>query len=77
MEMQQLSNNVIIFEILEQQWENYDLTKQWAFDTMAASKGTSNDPAILEEAQRMEISYCTRIGCYNPNNTFPISVTFQ
>ena len=48
MEMLQLSNNVIISRILEQQWENYDLTKQWVFDTIAASKGTSNDLAILE-----------------------------
>ena len=42
-----------------------------------ASKGTSNDPAILEEAQKMEISYCTRVGCYNSNSTHPIAVAFQ
>ena len=58
----QLSNNVIITGIPEQQWENYDLTKQWVIDMIVASKGTSNDPMALEEAQKVEISYCTCVG---------------
>ena len=57
----QLSNNVIITGIPEQQWENYDLTKQWVIDMIVASKGTSNDPTALEEAQKVEILYCTHI----------------
>ena len=76
-ESAQLSNNVIITGIPEQQWENYDLTKQQVIDTVAASKGTSNDPIALEEAQKVEISYCTRVGRYNPGVNRPISVTFQ
>ena len=62
LETAQLSNNVIISGIPEQQWENYDLTKQRVFDTIAASKGTSNNPKVVEDAQKTEISYCTRVG---------------
>ena len=69
MEMLQLSNNIIIMGIPEQQWENYELTKQQVFDMIAVSKGTSNDPDVLAEARKMEISYCPRVGHYNPNTT--------
>ena len=46
----------------EQPWETYDLIKQRVVDTVAALKGISNDPANLEEAQKVEISYCNRVG---------------
>ena len=51
-EIAQLSNNVIIMGIPEQTWESYDTTKRRVIDTIAASKGTSNDPTALEEAQK-------------------------
>ena len=44
---------------------------------IAVSQGTSNDPYAIAEAWKAEISYCTRIGCYNLNVTRPILVTFQ
>ena len=47
------------------------------FDTITASKGTSNDPDAADDARKTEISYCTRIGRYNPNTSRPISVTFK
>ena len=75
--MLQLSNNIIILGIPEQQWENYELTKQCVFNTIAASKRTFNDLIALAVAKKTEISYCTRVGHYNPNVTRPISVTFQ
>ena len=77
LETAQLSNNVIISRILEQRWESYTLTKQRMHDTIAASKGTSNDPDVITEARKIEILYCTRIGRYKPNILRPISVTFQ
>ena len=49
LETAQLSYNVIISGIPEQQWENYDLTKQQVFDTIAAFKGISNDPEDTED----------------------------
>ena len=77
LETAQLSNNVIILEIPEHQWESYTSTKQRVYDTIAASKGTSNDPNVITEARKIEISYCTRMGRYKPNISQPISVTFQ
>ena len=76
LETAQLSNKVIISGIPEQQWENYDLTKQQVFDIIAASKGTSNDVEALIEAQKTEILYCTRVG-WITQTTRLISVTFQ
>ena len=67
LESAQLTNNAIIMGIPEQQWESYALTKQRVYDTIAASKGSSNDPEWLNEAKKVEISYCTRIGKYRPN----------
>ena len=63
--------------IPEQQWESYELMKQRVFHTIASSKGTSNDPDVLEVTRRVEISYCTCFGRYNPSTTRSISVTFQ
>ena len=77
LESVQLTNNAIITGIPEQQWESYALTKQRVYDTIAASKGASNDPEHVNEARKIEISYCTRIGKYTPNISRPISVTFQ
>ena len=51
--------------------------KQRVYDTIAASKGTSNDQEHVNEVRKIEITYCTRIGKYRPNNSRPISVTFQ
>ena len=77
LESLQLTNNVIITGIPEQQWESYVLMKQRVYDTIAASKGTSNDQEHVNEVRKIEITYCTRIGKYRPNNSRPISVTFQ
>ena len=46
-------------------------------DTIAASIGTKNDPAALAQAEKVEISYCTRIGRQRVNYNRPILVTFQ
>ena len=67
LETAQLSNNVIIPGILEQQWESYTWTKQRVYDMIAASKDTSNDPDAITEAREIEISYCTRIVRYKLN----------
>ena len=77
LESLQLLNNVIITGIPEQQWESYTLMKQRVYDTIMASKGINHDQDHRNEDREIKITYCTRIGKYRPNNSRPISVTFQ
>ena len=61
-ETQQLSNNVIISGITEGPWDNYDVTKQRAYDTVAASMGDADDINCQERAKQVEIACCSRVG---------------
>ena len=76
-EMNKLSNNVIITRVAEQTWETYEHTKQWVIDTVVASLGKTGNPLEIGEAKHIDISYCTRLGRQRPNFDRPISVTFQ
>ena len=76
-EMNQLSNNVIITRVAEQTWETYEHTKQRVLDTVVASLGRTENTTDIESARNTDISYCTRIGRQRPNFDRPISVTFQ
>ena len=76
-EMNQLSNNVIITGVAEQTWETYEHTKQRVLDTVVASLGRTDNTTEIEAARNTAISYCTRLGKQRPNFDRPISVTFQ
>ena len=76
-EMNQLSNNVIITGVAEQTWETYEHTKQRVLDTVVASLGRTDNTTEIEAARNTAISYCTRLGKQCPNFDRPISVTFQ
>ena len=76
-EINQLSNNLIITGIPENTWESYSHTKQRVTDTIASSFGANTDPVAHAQAERVEISYCTRIGRHRADYNRPISVTFQ
>ena len=76
-EMNQLSNNVIITGVAEQTWETYEHTKQRVLDTVVASLGKTENTTEIEAARNTNISYCTRLGKQRPNFDRPISVTFQ
>ena len=76
-EMNQLSNNVIITGVAEQTWETYEHTKQRVLDTVVASLGRTENTTEIEAARNTNISYCTRLGKQQPNFDRPISVTFQ
>ena len=76
-EMNQLSNNVIITGVAEQTWETYEHTKQRVLDTVVASLGKTENTLEIEAAKSTNISYCTRLGKQRPNFNRPISVTFQ
>ena len=78
-ESSQLSKNVMITGLPEQQWEPYETTKKKVHETIAAALSTSSDleekSQALQEAGKMEISYCTCVGKYKLNSNRPISVT--
>ena len=79
-ESTQLCNNVILTGIPEQQWEPYEATKQRVFDTIASAHTNMNEEDRERNkriAENTKITYCTRVGKYRPNQTRPISVTFQ
>ena len=80
MESAQLCINVIITGIPEQEWEPYEATKQRVKDTIAATLKSNNDTEREDNKKRAKnsnIMYCTRVGKYRPNQSRPISVTFQ
>ena len=61
----------------EQAWENYATTKERVYDIIAAAIGRDDASSALEEACKIEITCCSRIGHYQLNKPQPISVTFQ
>ena len=61
-EMNQLSNNVIITGVAEQTWETYKHTKQRVIDTVVMSLGRTGNTFKIEAAKGTDISYCTRLG---------------
>ena len=76
LEMVQLSN-IIITGIEEQTWEPAEATKQRVYDTIVATMTTSDGNLALEEAYKVDIMYCARLGKYRSNANRPISITFQ
>ena len=76
-EMNQLSNNVIITGVAEQTWETYEHMKQRVLDTVVVSLGKTENTTEIEAARNTNISYCTKLGKQQPNFDRPISVTFQ
>ena len=61
-EMNQLSNNVIITGVAEQTWETYEHMKQRVLDTVVVSLGRTENTTEIEAARNTDISYCTRLG---------------
>ena len=76
-ETAELANNVIATGINEQKWEPYEATKQHVYDTIAASQTSVDSYEALEEAMKIDIAHCARIGKFKPNHSRPISVMFQ
>ena len=74
--MAQLSNNIIITGIEEQTWEPMEAMKLRVHDTIVATIETSDGNLALEEAIKVDIAHCARLGKYRPNANRPISVTF-
>ena len=52
-------------------------TKERVYDTIAAAIWGDNAISALEEARKIKITCCSRIGHYQLNKPQPVSVTFQ
>ena len=76
-EMTQLDNNIIVNGMPEQPWEPYEVTKERITEVIASSMGSKDDPGIKEEAKKVEIACCSRLGTYKLGKPRPISVTFK
>ena len=77
LETAQLSNNIIITGIEEQTWKPVEVTKQRVYDTIAVTIESSDGNTALEEAYKVDVAHCSRVGKYKPNVNRPITVTFQ
>ena len=75
--MSQLENNIIISGQPEQPWEPYKSTKERVINTIATTLSSSNDNSARQEASKVEISYCSRVGRHRIGKPRPISVPFQ
>ena len=60
----------------QQQWENYDTTKECIFNTTAAAMGGDWE-AAMAKARKVGITCCSCIGRYQLNKLRPISISFQ
>ena len=76
-ETMQLNNNVMLTGIQEQQWEKFEITKQWVVDIIAEALRLSEGENAVLRAQQVEIAFCKWVGRYRMNFNRPISVTFQ
>ena len=76
-EVAQLNNNIIINGMPEQPWEPYEVTKERITEVIASSMGSKDDPSTKEEAKKVEITCCSRLGTYKLGKPRPISVTFK
>ena len=75
-ETQQLKNNIIINGVAEVKWEPYEITKTRVYETLASALSKADLMASMEEARKIELIGCSRIGRYQMNRAWPISVTF-
>ena len=63
-ETQQLKNNIIINGVAEVKWEPYEITKTRVYETLASALSKGDLMASMDEAMKIEIIGCNRIGRY-------------
>ena len=76
-EVSQMANNIILSGMPKEPWESYESTKGRVIKAIAASMGSKDDSTLKEEAKKVEITCCSRVGYYRMGKPRPISVTFQ
>ena len=75
-ETQQLKNNIIINGVAEVKWKPYEITKTRVYETLASALSKGDLMVSMDEARKIELIGCNRIGRYQMNRARPISVTF-
>ena len=76
LEKHQLSNNIMITRIQEGPYEQYSTTKLQVHKMIAMTINSGNSADDLENAKKVEITNCNRVGKFRHNYPRPISVTF-
>ena len=71
-----MKNNIIINGVAETKWEPYEITKTRVYETIASTLLKGDLMASMEEARKIDLVCCSRIGRYQMNRARPISVTF-
>ena len=71
-----MKNNVIINGVAETKWEPYEITKTRVHEMIASTLLRGDLIGSMEEAKKIDIVCCTRIGRYQMNRARPISVIF-
>ena len=78
-ESAQLINNIIVTGIPEQPFKTYEKTKQCIYDIISNAIKNSDTTQIetaMEEAMKLDISYCMQVEKAKLGANWPISVTF-
>ena len=76
-ETQQLRNNIIINGVAETKWEPYKVTKTRVYETIASALPIGDHKLAMDEALKVDLVCCSRIGRYQMNRGRPISVTLS
>ena len=74
-ETQQLRNNIVINGMAENKWEPYEVTKTRVYETIASALPIGDHKLAMDEALKVDLVCCSRIGRYHMNRARPISVT--
>ena len=74
---QQMRNNIVINGMAETKWEPYEVTKTRVYETIASTLPIGDLKSAMEEAKKVDLVCCSRIGRYQMNRARPISVTLS
>ena len=73
-ETQQLQNNIIINGVAETKWGPYEVTKTRVYETIASALPIGDQKLAMDEALKVDLVCCSRIGRYQMNRARAISV---
>ena len=76
-ETQQMRNNIVINGMAKTKWEPYEVTKTRVYEMIASTLPIADLKLAMEEAKKVDLVCCSRIGRYQMNRARPISVTLS
>ena len=74
---QQLRNNIVINGMAETKWEPYEVTKMRVYEMIASTLPIGDLKSAMDEARKVDLVCCSRIGRYQMNSARPILVTLS